>query len=663
MSEKKGSVRVAKTFQVPLEPTSGGTGTSSYSTGDMIYSDSSNSLSKLSGNTTTTKKFISQTGSGSASAAPEWSTVSKSDVGLGSVENTALSTWAGTTNLTTAGNLSATSALINSYTAPSSAGTWIEYGRTGSYSSFACQDGGGLGGFEFLLYNSSNSLQKTLMSINSTGAFSTYAGILSNGTLDSIGDFSVGGTKYVVTASSGNAVSAGTSKAASFILSGSTSGTVTLSSPAVSGSNTITLPAGTTDFSATGGTSQFVKQNTSGGAFTVAQVGTSDLSGLGTGVSTFLGTPSSANLKSAITDETGSGALVFATSPTLVTPLLGTPTSGTLTSCTGLPISTGVSGLGTGVATFLATPSSSNLASAVTDETGSGSLVFGTSPSFTTSVTTGSTTFSVFNATATTINAFGAATTGNIGYSSTDNSTTNISTGATASGKSNTINIGTGAASGSTTNVRIGSVAGTSLVTANGSLFVGINGSGYVPTAYGTAGVNICWNKSGNATGATYIQNFRQGGSGGFYFELYDLNASLIGSPFSIQPDEAAVFSNKIVSTSSTAGIGYGTGAGGTVTQATSKTTSVTINKITGIITMNNASLSASTTAIFSVNNSTVSAGDTVIATSQGGLSADYRATAFAVTSGAFKISITNLGTTQSEAVLINFTVLKGAAS
>jgi hypothetical protein len=59
---------------------------------------------------------------------------------------------------------------------------------------------------------------------------------------------------------------------------------------------------------------------------------------------------------------------------------LGTPSSATLTNATGLPISTGVSGLGTGVATFLGTPSSANLASAVTDETGSGSLVFGTSP-------------------------------------------------------------------------------------------------------------------------------------------------------------------------------------------------------------------------------------------------------------------------------------------
>jgi len=72
------------------------------------------------------------------------------------------------------------------------------------------------------------------------------------------------------------------------------------------------------------------------------------------------------------------------TSPTFVTPALGTPASGTLTNCVGLPIATGVSGLGAGVATFLATPSSANLAAAVTGETGSGALVFATSPTLTT---------------------------------------------------------------------------------------------------------------------------------------------------------------------------------------------------------------------------------------------------------------------------------------
>ena len=62
------------------------------------------------------------------------------------------------------------------------------------------------------------------------------------------------------------------------------------------------------------------------------------------GNATSLGSFTSANLAAALTDETGTGANVFANTPTLVTPILGTPTSGTLTSCTGLPLTTGVTG-------------------------------------------------------------------------------------------------------------------------------------------------------------------------------------------------------------------------------------------------------------------------------------------------------------------------------
>jgi hypothetical protein len=106
----------------------------------------------------------------------------------------------------------------------------------------------------------------------------------------------------------------------------------------------------------------------------------------------------SLELKGVISDETGSGALVFATSPTLITPALGTPSSVTLTNATGLPVSTGVSGLGTGVATFLGTPSSANLASAVTDETGSGgALVFASSPTIATPTLTTSFTSPLHN--------------------------------------------------------------------------------------------------------------------------------------------------------------------------------------------------------------------------------------------------------------------------
>jgi len=104
------------------------------------------------------------------------------------------------------------------------------------------------------------------------------------------------------------------------------------------------------------------------------------------GIQTFLATPSSANLRAAMTDETGTGLLVFATSPTLITPILGVPTSGTLTNCTGLPIATGVSGLAANVATFLATPSSANLAAALTDETGTGAAVFANTPTLVTPV-------------------------------------------------------------------------------------------------------------------------------------------------------------------------------------------------------------------------------------------------------------------------------------
>ena len=72
------------------------------------------------------------------------------------------------------------------------------------------------------------------------------------------------------------------------------------------------------------------------------------------------------------------------TNSILVAPALGTPASGTLTNCTGLPVATGISGLGAGVAAFLATPSSANLATAVTGETGTGALVFATSPTLVT---------------------------------------------------------------------------------------------------------------------------------------------------------------------------------------------------------------------------------------------------------------------------------------
>ena len=95
------------------------------------------------------------------------------------------------------------------------------------------------------------------------------------------------------------------------------------------------------------------------------------VTGLGTGCATWLGTPSSANLRGCITDETGTGLAYFQGGA------LGTPSSGTLTNATGLPIA-GLTGLGTGVAAALA--------AAVT---GSGGIALATSPTFATGVTFG----------------------------------------------------------------------------------------------------------------------------------------------------------------------------------------------------------------------------------------------------------------------------------
>lgn len=96
------------------------------------------------------------------------------------------------------------------------------------------------------------------------------------------------------------------------------------------------------------------------------------------------GTLPVANGGTGVTVSTGTGSTVLSTSPTLTTPVLGTPSSGTLTNCTGLPVSTGISGLASNVATFLATPSSANLAAVLTDETGTGANVFATSPTLVT---------------------------------------------------------------------------------------------------------------------------------------------------------------------------------------------------------------------------------------------------------------------------------------
>jgi hypothetical protein len=190
------------------------------------------------------------------------------------------------------------------------------------------------------------------------------------------------------------------------------------------------------------------------------------------------------------TTSTGTGSVVFASSPTLTTPTLGAATATsinglTLTSSTGtLTIANGKTLTASNTLTFTGTDSSSvafgaggtvaytanklsvfaattssELAGVISDETGTGVLVFGTAPTFTTSIDGGAT-----------FGAFASSTALTLGYTGTAANTTNIATGATASGTTKTVNIGTGAATGGISNVNIGSTAGT--VTVNNDLTV-----------------------------------------------------------------------------------------------------------------------------------------------------------------------------------------------
>lgn len=167
-------------------------------------------------------------------------------------------------------------------------------------------------------------------------------------------DITLSSTNETITLTNTNALQ--NARALYLNLSGAPGGATTLNVPAieknyivkngsnqtvtikVSGQTGVAIPTGKTALVYNNSTDvvtavDYIPSLTLGTALPAGSGGTG-LTSLGTGVATWLGTPSSANLAAAVTDETGSGSLVFATSPTLVTPVLGTPTSGTLSNCT-----------------------------------------------------------------------------------------------------------------------------------------------------------------------------------------------------------------------------------------------------------------------------------------------------------------------------------------
>ena len=137
-------------------------------------------------------------------------------------------------------------------------------------------------------------------------------------------------------------------------------------------------------------------------------------------------------------------------------------------------------------------------------------------------------------------------------------------------------------------------------------------------------------------------------------------NATLVAPALGAATATSLTATGAIVSTG-TAGVGYATGAGGTVTQATNRTTGVTLNKRCGAITMFSAAGSA-TAATFTVSNSTVGVNDVIILNQASGTNL-YDLLVTAVSAGSFNITFLTTGGVATDAPVINFAVIDGVAA
>jgi hypothetical protein len=133
---------------------------------------------------------------------------------------------------------------------------------------------------------------------------------------------------------------------------------------------------------------------------------------------------------------------------------------------------------------------------------------------------------------------------------------------------------------------------------------------------------------------------------------------------YSNNTERARIDASGNVLVTSAAGLGYGTGSGGTVTQATSKSTAVTLNKPTGQITMNNAALGAGSSVSFTLSNSLIANTDNLLLTFTWGFGPSYSARTASVVAGSAFITVKNESAgSLSEALVINFAIIKGATS
>jgi hypothetical protein len=224
--------------------------------------------------------------------------------------------------------------------------------------------------------------------------------------------------------------------------------------------------------------------------------------------------------------------------------------------------------------------------------------------------------------------------------------------------------------------VTIGSAISLNPTTANALV---VNSSGYIQLGTTTVrgrlhSVNAGFNPdtSAWATGAAFTSSGSFGGAyaiidgpAGFGLYAVDSGATLLigqGATSGGLTQKVRITAAGDVLVTGGGGLGYGTGSGGTVTQATSKSTAVTLDKPTGQITMNNAALAAGASVTFLCNNSGFAASDVPVLSVYN--NTNYRVEPSASIIGGFYVRVTNVtGGSLSEAIVINFAVIKGATS
>lgn len=374
----------------------------------------------------------------------------------------------------------------------------------------------------------------------------------------------------------------------------------------------------------------------------------------------------SAQLAGVISDETGSGALVFATSPTLTTPTIGVATAtsvnkvaitapatgSTLTIADGKTLTASntltLAGTDSTVMTFPSTSATIARTDSAQTFTGVQSM---TSPDVTTSITSPSATFALLNTTATTINAFGASTTISMGAATgtmTVNNTTLSCKAVTASGKITSTNSA----------AEQGLFQGYAPVTGVSSA---LNGAIKIGSTVQYQGVI---QYEGVTNGHLYIDNTYDNPVGGILLRVRTAGTPITVGNFSstgLAVTGAVSATTSILSSGATSGIGYKIGAGGTVTQITSRTTGVTLNTVSGAITLVSAA-GTTTWQSFTVTNSAVAATDTIDINQRSGTDL-YRIHVTAVAAGSFRVSFATSGGTTTEQPVFNFNVIKGVAS